>query len=219
MATGRTDVSALYSKSEQQKRELNAVLESFAEQKTSQKNVAEQQRLAAMVSQFASTVDLYGQEVSALTDKSRALWERRLANLQDDLAAIQKDADKQLGHFYRKQKEDDDRNKLFDGRQTKKSADDDMQYLAKEHRSLRDSSTALDDVIDQGQRILGNLVGQNKILKNARRKLLDAANVMGVSASLVSVIDRRQTADKWLVYGGMVFTLFILFSLWYLLRW
>merc|ERR1712110_72273 len=110
---------------------------------------------------------------------------------------IQKDVDKQLGQFYKIQKQEEQRNQLFDGRKSKK-VDDDTQNLVKENKALRDSGSALDDVIGQGQQILGNLVGQNKVLKNARKKLLDAANVLGVSASLVSVIDRRQTADKWL---------------------
>ena len=71
----------------------------------------------------------------------------------------------------------------------------------RENRSLRDSAAALDEVLEQAGSIFGNLVGlpekktrevclglgpsclfevnQNKVLKNARRKLLDAANSIG----------------------------------------
>mmetsp|Transcript_43290 Transcript_43290/g.100335 ORF Transcript_43290/g.100335 Transcript_43290/m.100335 type:complete len:222 (-) Transcript_43290:128-793(-) len=221
MAGERSEVNALFSKSEHQKRELESLLAAFAEHKAAHNNVASQQRLAAMISQFSSTVENFGQEVSGLNGKNRALWERRAANLQDDLVSIQRDVDKQLGPFYKAQKEEEDRNKLFGGKESRKAqkVDDEMTALARERGSLGQASAALDDIVGQGQQILGSLVGQNKILKGARRKLLDAANAMGVSASLVSVIDRRQTGDKWLVYGGMVLTLFILFSLWYLLRW
>ena len=41
-------------------------------------------------------------------------------------------------------------------------------------------------------------------LQSAHRKMLDTLNSVGLSDSLLRVIDRRQTFDKLLVYGGMV---------------
>ena len=41
-------------------------------------------------------------------------------------------------------------------------------------------------------------------LQAAHRKMLDALNSVGLSDSLLRVIERRQRLDKWLVYGGMV---------------
>lgn len=41
-------------------------------------------------------------------------------------------------------------------------------------------------------------------LQSAHRKVLDTLNSIGLSDSLLRVIDRRQTFDKLLVYGGMV---------------
>ncbi|CAK0845642.1 unnamed protein product [Prorocentrum cordatum] len=111
-----------------------------------------------------------------------------------------------------------DRARLFSGRQTDKKSDDETQEMLKENRGLREANSALDEVLESGKGILDNLIGQNTVLKGARKKLLDAANVMGVSNSLVKVIDRRQTGDKYIVYGGMAFVLFLLLSLWYLLR-
>ncbi|CAK9046315.1 unnamed protein product [Durusdinium trenchii] len=153
-----------------------------------------------------------------MPEKGRMSWERKMNRLEEDVSMIQSAVDKQLGTFYRVKKEEENRKKLLGDRKKRDGPDDQMQGLAKENKSLRDSASALDEVLDQAGSILGNLVNQNKVLKNARRKLLDAANSIGVSQSLVNVIDRRQTGDKWLVYGGMALTLFILFSLWYLLR-
>lgn len=56
--------------------------------------------------------------------------------------------------------------------------------LTKPHRHVRaDSDTAV---------------------QSAHRKLLDTLNSVGLSDSLLRVIERRQTLDKWIVYGGMV---------------
>ena len=41
-------------------------------------------------------------------------------------------------------------------------------------------------------------------MQSAHRKMLDTLNSVGLSDSLLRVIDRRQTFDKLLVYGGMV---------------
>ena len=38
----------------------------------------------------------------------------------------------------------------------------------------------------------------------AHRKALDVLNSLGLSDSLLRVIDRRQRLDKWITYGGMV---------------
>ena len=48
-------------------------------------------------------------------------------------------------------------------------------------------------------------------LQSAHRKMLDTLNSVGLSDSLLRVIDRRQTFDKLLVYGGMV-------GLWFCLK-
>merc|ERR1719321_1817542 len=159
------------------------------------------------------------QAVDSMTDKNKPVWTRRVAGLEDDADNIQKSLEKQLGSFFRAQQEEENRQKLFGDRTNKKDDDDQTKSLIKESRALQQSSAMLDNALEQGRDILGNIVNQNKTLKGAKRKLLDAANVMGVSASLVSVIDRRHTTDKWIVYGCMLLTLFILFSLWYLLKW
>ncbi len=41
-------------------------------------------------------------------------------------------------------------------------------------------------------------------MQSAQRKALDVLNSLGLSDSLLRVIDRRQRMDKWLTYGGMV---------------
>ena len=42
------------------------------------------------------------------------------------------------------------------------------------------------------------------LLQAAQRRALDVINSIGLSDSLLRVIDRRQRMDRWIVYGGMV---------------
>ena len=62
--------------------------------------------------------------------------------------------------------------------------------------------------------VLGALGEQKERLKGAQHKMLDLLNSIGVSASLLRVIDRRQRMDAMLVYGGMVFTVLLLLFVW-----
>mmetsp|Transcript_41250 Transcript_41250/g.106710 ORF Transcript_41250/g.106710 Transcript_41250/m.106710 type:complete len:210 (-) Transcript_41250:796-1425(-) len=84
-----------------------------------------------------------------------------------------------------------------------------------EATSIARSSQMISDLQKQGVGVLGNLSEQKDTLKAARRKLLDVLNTLGVSRSLLSVIERRQNIDKYIVYGGIAVTLLILITLLY----
>lgn len=49
------------------------------------------------------------------------------------------------------------------------------------------------------------------LLQGFHRKALDVANKLGISNSLLRVIERREFGDKMLVYCGMLGTLVFLF--------
>mmetsp|Transcript_8281 Transcript_8281/g.18510 ORF Transcript_8281/g.18510 Transcript_8281/m.18510 type:complete len:223 (+) Transcript_8281:91-759(+) len=222
METDKADLSELYQKALSTKTDLEKDLEKFRqESKTGSPSTALQQRLSALSAEFSRLVESVRQEASEAKDKSKkASWDRKVEKLEEAERQIQGELEKSLGQFFRRTKAEEDRKALFGDKDGKKAqSEDGMQSQLNERKRLEESNNMLDDIIGQGRSVLDNLIGQNKMLKNARRKLLDAANIMGVSASLVGVIDRRQTTDKLLVYGGMAFTLFLLLSLWYLLRW
>ena len=48
--------------------------------------------------------------------------------------------------------------------------------------------------------------------------MADVTHSLGISKSLMGVIERRQEGDKWIVYGGMVFvTTTILLFYWFVI--
>lgn len=57
-----------------------------------------------------------------------------------------------------------------------------------------------------------------RYMQSAQRKMLDVLNSVGLSDSLLRVIDRRQRVDKWVTYGGMILVTLAIIGLWWWLR-
>ncbi|GAB5364408.1 hypothetical protein AAMO2058_000967500 [Amorphochlora amoebiformis] len=81
--------------------------------------------------------------------------------------------------------------------------------------SLHNSNREADRILETGRATLENLRNQGNILKSAHRKMLDVANTLGLSGSLIKMIERRENVDRFLVYAGMGVSLTVLFLLYY----
>ena len=69
----------------------------------------------------------------------------------------------------------------------------------------------VDRMISQGENVLNDIRDQKSMLSTIRRKMMNVTNSLGLSNTLIKMIERRNTSDKFILYGGMVFTLFIMF--------
>jgi Golgi SNAP receptor complex protein 2 len=56
---------------------------------------------------------------------------------------------------------------------------------------LQESENNIDNYIAQGRAVLENLVEQRGMLKGTKRKLLDAANTLGMSRETIGWVERR----------------------------
>lgn len=99
--------------------------------------------------------------------------------------------------------------------------------LQNEGNFIRRTEGQLDEFIGRGMAVLDNLVEQRSFLKvcllkvisdlqDAQRKVLDAGNTLGLSRDTIKFIERRTTQDKYIFYGGAVFTLA---CFWFIYRW
>ncbi|KAG6386188.1 hypothetical protein SASPL_155079 [Salvia splendens] len=82
--------------------------------------------------------------------------------------------------------------------------------------SVRRSSRLLEDSFATGVAILSKYSEQRDHLKRAQRKALDVLNTLGLSNSLLRLIERRSRFDKWIKYAGMTVTIIIVVMFW---RW
>lgn len=88
--------------------------------------------------------------------------------------------------------------------------DADLQH----HQGLQNSHRQVDDLLSHGSSILSNLRDQRGVLKGVHKKILDVANTLGLSNTVMRLIERRTTQDKFILYGGMILTLVIMFMIW-----
>ncbi|GAY39987.1 hypothetical protein CUMW_048590 [Citrus unshiu] len=83
-------------------------------------------------------------------------------------------------------------------------------------QSVRNSSRMLQESFATGTAILAKYAEQREHLKKAQRKALDVLNTVGLSNSVLRLIERRNRVDTWIKYVGMVSTVVILYFFW---RW
>jgi Golgi SNAP receptor complex protein 2 len=91
---------------------------------------------------------------------------------------------------------------------------------ARENHALREqnfftsTNATLDEYLERGRAVLGDLGEQRDILKNTQRKLYSVANTLGVSGDTIRMVERRAKQDKWIFWTGVVvFVVFVYFVL------
>jgi len=91
-------------------------------------------------------------------------------------------------------------------------------YFANEHTKVRDVTSSLDNMLDQGREILGSLRNQGDVLQGARRRMVDIGQALGLSQTVMRLIEKRATGDKIILFSGMgLFTTFMVLVWVYLL--
>ncbi|KAG6832639.1 hypothetical protein H0H92_014475 [Tricholoma furcatifolium] len=83
-----------------------------------------------------------------------------------------------------------------------------------EHSFIQNTDSRLDEFLAQGREVLDNLVDQRNMLKGTQRRLLDAANTLGMSRDVIGWIERRSTQDMYIFFAGAIFTFFCFFMIW-----
>eukprot|EP01135_Chromosphaera_perkinsii_P000741 Nk52_evm29s151 gene=Nk52_evmTU29s151 len=86
--------------------------------------------------------------------------------------------------------------------------------LAKENTSLTSSHREMDNLLGHGSSILEDLQQQRFTLKNAQKRLLDLTNTLGLSNTVMRFIEKRAGQDTWILWGGMVVTLVLMYLMW-----
>ncbi|KAK1924262.1 snare region anchored in the vesicle membrane C-terminus-domain-containing protein [Papiliotrema laurentii] len=90
-------------------------------------------------------------------------------------------------------------------------------FALREHTFLQESENSIDQYIAQGRAVLDNLVEQRGMLKGTKRRLLDAANTLGLSRETIGWVERRTKQDAWIFGVGATFTLFSFWVIWHYL--
>lgn len=77
--------------------------------------------------------------------------------------------------------------------------------------SVRNAHQGMDDLLGSGTSILEGLRDQRKTLKGTQKKILDVANMLGLSNTVMRLIEKRAFQDKVVMIGGMLLTCVVMF--------
>lgn len=77
-------------------------------------------------------------------------------------------------------------------------------HALREHSFFAQTNSQLDEFLDRGRAVLGDLGQQRDMLKGTQRRLYSVANTLGVSGDTIRMVERRARQDKWIFWGGVV---------------
>ncbi|KAL7438035.1 hypothetical protein ACHAXH_003311 [Discostella pseudostelligera] len=175
---------------------------------------------------FLSLDELYRQldmmENLALkeTPAQREMWKRKILELREDSQSIRRQGehyDRMVSAGVRQRRE---RDELLARRRHNRTNGgggnvDEMQQLAEEADSLANSQGMMNELLASGQANLSNLVGQRSRMRWVNRKMFDIGNKIGLSNSTMRMIEKRDATDAYLVLGGMIVTVLVIYFLYF----
>jgi hypothetical protein len=84
-----------------------------------------------------------------------------------------------------------------------------------ENSSLSQSERMIKEYISIGQSTLSELASQRDRLKNVQRKVFDILNYLGLSNSIMRMVEGRDRTDRIIVFSGAAAITLLLFCVWY----
>lgn len=76
--------------------------------------------------------------------------------------------------------------------------------MLREHSFFNKTSEQLDEFLDRGRAVLGDLGDQREMLKGTQKRLYTVANTLGISGDTIRMVERRAKQDKWIFWTGVV---------------
>lgn len=69
---------------------------------------------------------------------------------------------------------------------------------------MSSTNAALDEYLERGRAVLGDLGEQREILKGTQKRLYNVANTLGISGDTIRMVERRAKQDKWIFWAGAI---------------
>jgi len=89
-------------------------------------------------------------------------------------------------------------------------------HALQEQSFFQKTHEQIDEFLERGSEVLGNLTQQREILKGTQRRLYDVGATLGISGDTIRMVERRAKQDKWIFWGGVI--LFFVFA-YFVIRW
>lgn len=171
--------------------------------------------------ELSRQLDIMGDMLQRETPAQRQVWTMKIKELREDAASVRRQ-----GLYYTQMtsaasRHEKGREELLALRQRRKKTSNGtvdhsaLSELAEESDSWASSHNMVNELIGSGQASLSSLVEQRQRLKGVKRVLFQMTNKLGLSNSLMRIVERRDVTDAYLVLGGMVLTIIVLYLCWF----
>ncbi|KAL9044761.1 MAG: hypothetical protein Q9214_002120 [Letrouitia sp. 1 TL-2023] len=77
-------------------------------------------------------------------------------------------------------------------------------HALREQSFMSSTNSALDEYLERGRAVLGDLGQQKEIMKGTQRRLYNVANTLGVSGETIRMVERRAKQDKLMFWGCVI---------------
>ena len=184
-----------------------------------QNGLIDPSNLFLSLDELSRQLDIMSSLAKKETPAQRQMWERKILELREDSDGLRRQGehyDRMVGAGMRQRRE---REELMMRRRRNRTAGDgvadEMAQLAEEADSLASSHGMMNDLLASGQSSLSSLVNQRQKMRWINRQVLNIGNKLGLSQSTIRMIERRDTTDTYLVFGGMIITLLVIYWLYF----
>eukprot|EP00276_Gloeochaete_wittrockiana_P007002 CAMPEP_0184644666 /NCGR_PEP_ID=MMETSP0308-20130426/1355_1 /TAXON_ID=38269 /ORGANISM="Gloeochaete witrockiana, Strain SAG 46.84" /LENGTH=198 /DNA_ID=CAMNT_0027073335 /DNA_START=63 /DNA_END=656 /DNA_ORIENTATION=+ len=158
-----------------------------------------QGEVAGRINELGRKVQMLDSLVQGEPASRRETMKKQVNQIADQWTTLRTALDSYIARHHRKAKETEEREALLGGKSSRTAADGSVviDMLQKEQTSLQRSHRAIEEMFDSGRNVLTNLSLQKEKLKSAHRKMLDVMNTLGLSNTVIRMIERRQFVDRW----------------------
>ncbi|KAF3792053.1 Membrin-11 [Nymphaea thermarum] len=184
---------------------------------TSSEFVSSLRRELAEIGSMCGQMDRLWRSVAA--KPQRDLWKRKVEQVAEEVDSLKDSLEKYVLRHQKRMSEAKERAELLerangDSAHVMRIFDEEAQAM----QSVRNSSNMIEEAYATGVAILSKYAEQRDRLKRAQRKALDILNTVGLSNTVLKLIEKRHRTDKRIAYGGMVATVIIVFMFYWWLR-
>jgi len=150
------------------------------------------------------------------TPSQREVWKQKIRELRSEGQTLTErgrsleTASNRLNGSYQRQREE-----LLRRRRPGKDDESEMQRLVGESQSLENSRNAVVGINAQLESNLMHLAEQRQKLRGVNRVIAEIGNSLGVTQATMRIIERRDVTDGYLVGAGMVFTIIVIYVVWF----
>mmetsp|Transcript_35776 Transcript_35776/g.80388 ORF Transcript_35776/g.80388 Transcript_35776/m.80388 type:complete len:210 (-) Transcript_35776:27-656(-) len=184
-----------------------------------QNGLIDPSNLFLSLDELSRQLDIMSSLAQKETPAQRQMWERKILELREDSDGLRRQGehyDRMVGAGMRQRREREEL--MMRRRKNRTTGDgvaDEMAQLAEEADSLASSHGMMNDLLASGQSSLSSLVNQRQKMRWINRQVLNIGNKLGLSQSTIRMIERRDTTDAYLVFGGMITTLLVIYCLYF----